>query len=106
MATRKTGKDTPPAEPEIREEIAETDQALPGTAADRGRPSRPNRGHEPPADEAVEEEGSISNRGDEYMKEDEQPPSSPYLVASDRSRTARNSVPGAHWGNRSALATR
>lgn len=72
MATRKTGKDTPPAEPEIREEITESDQALPGTAADRGRPSRPNRGHQPPADDAAEEEGSISNRGDEYMKEDEQ----------------------------------
>ena len=75
MATRKTGKDTAPAEPEIREEIAETDQALPGAAADRGRPSRPNRGHQEPddtaADEAAEEEGSISNRGDEFMKDDE-----------------------------------
>ena len=71
MATRKTGRDTPPAEPEIREEIAETDQPLPGTAADRGRPSRPNRGSEVPED-ADEEEGSISNRGDEYMKEDEE----------------------------------
>ena len=71
MATRKPGKDTRPAEPEIREEIAESDQTLPGTAADRGRPSRPNRGHQPPADDAEGEEGSISNRGDGYMKDDE-----------------------------------
>lgn len=70
MVTRKTGKDTPPAEPEIREETAESDQALPGTAADRGRPSRPNRGQQPPADDAAGEEGSISNRGDDYRKEE------------------------------------
>jgi hypothetical protein len=71
MATRKTGRDTPPAEPEIREEITETDQTLPGTAADRGRPSRPNRGHEAESDAEPDEEGSISNRGDEYMKDEE-----------------------------------
>lgn len=71
MATRKMGRDMPPAEPEIREEIAETDQALPGTAADRGRPSKPNRGHQGDGDAGTDEEGSISNRGDEYMKDDE-----------------------------------
>ena len=71
MATRQTGRDTPPAEPEIREEIAETDQTLPGTAADRGRPSRPNRGNQDADAAEDDEEGSISNRGDEYMKDDE-----------------------------------
>ena len=71
MATRNTGRGTRPAEPEIREEITETDQTLPGTAEDRARPSRPNRGHADGDDAAAGEEGSISNRGAEYMKDDE-----------------------------------
>jgi hypothetical protein len=69
MATQKAGRETPPAEPEIREEIAEIDQPMPGTAADRGRPSKPNRGHDVPDAASTDEEGSISNRGDEYMKD-------------------------------------